>query len=198
MENINDNRPLSTWPIYWPGVPENSPDGTLVGTVDATDPDPDATITYEITAGNTQSFFTIDHKTGTLMSIYFLNHSFMCSYFLRLLFYFLIIIFFAGEIHTTGRKLDREKQEEHVLEVTIHDGGNAITALSSTAVVTVNVLDENDNAPYFLERIYKIKVPHFTSPPSSENESAIIKSKIKDGPIGQVKILSFIRFLEQN
>ena len=71
VENINDNRPLSTWPVYWPGVAENSPDGTLVGTVDAIDPDPDSVLSYEITAGNAQSFFTIDEKTGKFLMVKF-------------------------------------------------------------------------------------------------------------------------------
>ncbi|KAK3876345.1 hypothetical protein Pcinc_001364 [Petrolisthes cinctipes] len=89
---------------------------------------PNANITYVITAGNSQSLFTIDAK--------------------------------SGEIRTTPRRLDREKQVEPVLEVTIrqpHSLSN--TALSSTTYVAVNVLDENDHAPVFLERLYKLFVP---------------------------------------
>lgn len=64
MLDVNDHRPLSSWPVYWPGVAENSPPDTLVVTVDASDPDPAANITYAITAGNPQSLFTIDAETG--------------------------------------------------------------------------------------------------------------------------------------
>ncbi|XP_064094852.1 fat-like cadherin-related tumor suppressor homolog isoform X3 [Macrobrachium nipponense] len=127
VEDVNDHRPLSTWPVYWPGVAENSPPDTVVVTVAASDADPGANLTFGITAGNPQSHFTIDANTG--------------------------------EIRTTARRLDREKQAEHVLEVTISDGEDPATALSSTAYVTVNVQDENDNKPTFLERYYKFAVP---------------------------------------
>ncbi|XP_076056118.1 FAT atypical cadherin kugelei isoform X2 [Oratosquilla oratoria] len=123
--DVNDNRPLSSWPVYWPGVAENSTANTPVVTVDASDRDPDTKLTYSITAGNPQSLFTIDPNTG--------------------------------EIRTTVRRLDREQQAEHGLEVTVTDNGNP--PLSSTTIVIVNVLDENDHDPEFLERPYKFSVP---------------------------------------
>ncbi len=46
-------------------VDENSPAGTSVGTVTATDPDSD-TLTYSITDGNTNGTFAIDSKTGEI------------------------------------------------------------------------------------------------------------------------------------
>ncbi|KAK3887576.1 hypothetical protein Pcinc_008282 [Petrolisthes cinctipes] len=49
---------------------------------------------------------------------------------------------------------------ELVLEVTIRQPLSlSNTALSSTTNVAVNVLDENDHAPVFLERLYKLFVP---------------------------------------
>ncbi|MFY0608287.1 MAG: cadherin domain-containing protein [Cyclobacteriaceae bacterium] len=44
---------------------ENSPVGTLVGTIESFDPDGDA-LTYTITAGNTNNTFAIDGTTGAL------------------------------------------------------------------------------------------------------------------------------------
>lgn len=152
--DVNDHRPLSSWPVYWPVVAENSPPNTVVGTVDASDPDPAANITYAITAGNPQSLFTIDPKTG--------------------------------EIRTTIRRLDREKQAEHVLEVTITDGQDPSTTLSSTTYITVNVLDENDHAPVFLERLYKFFVPVIAHQNPQMDGTGVDKDYIEDMAIGQV------------
>ena len=50
----------------------------------------------------------------------------------------------------------REAQSEHVLEVLVSDDGDP--GLNSTTQVVVDVRDENDNAPEFLERYYKIDI----------------------------------------
>lgn len=42
------------------------PTGTLIGTIVATDPNPGQTLTYEITAGNSNNIFTINSSTGEL------------------------------------------------------------------------------------------------------------------------------------
>lgn len=47
-------------------VTENSPAGTVVDTVTATDPDANKTVTFSITGGNTGSAFAIDPATGTI------------------------------------------------------------------------------------------------------------------------------------
>jgi hypothetical protein len=47
-------------------VPENSTEGTQVGTVDADDPDANADLTFEITGGSGAGVFDIDGDTGQL------------------------------------------------------------------------------------------------------------------------------------
>ena len=47
-------------------VPENSADGTVVGTVTATDVDVGQTVTYAIVGGNTFNAFAIDSQTGQI------------------------------------------------------------------------------------------------------------------------------------
>ncbi|XP_043928134.1 protocadherin Fat 3 isoform X2 [Protopterus annectens] len=127
VEDVNDNAPLTSEPIYYPAVMENSPKDVSVLQIQATDPDTgsDDKLTYKITSGNPQNFFAIGSKTGL--------------------------------ITTTSRKLDREQQAEHVLEVTVTDGG--VPAKHSTVWVIVQVLDENDNKPQFPEKVYQIKLP---------------------------------------
>ncbi|XP_071780759.2 protocadherin Fat 3 [Centroberyx gerrardi] len=128
VEDVNDNAPLTSDPIYHPVVMENSPKDVSVIHIQAQDPDLTATpsrLSYRITAGNPQNFFSINPKTGL--------------------------------ITTTARKLDREQQAEHFLEVTVIDG--PVTTRQSTVWVIVHIEDENDNPPTFPEVTYRISLP---------------------------------------
>ncbi|XP_077154662.1 protocadherin Fat 3 isoform X5 [Ranitomeya variabilis] len=127
VEDVNDNAPLTSQPIYYPTIMENSPKDVSVLQVQAVDPDSNTSdkLSYKITSGNPQNFFAINAKTGL--------------------------------ITTTSRKLDREQQAEHFLEVTVSDGGPS--PKHSTVWVVVQVLDENDNKPQFPEKVYQIKLP---------------------------------------
>ncbi|XP_048031668.1 protocadherin Fat 3 isoform X3 [Megalobrama amblycephala] len=128
VEDVNDNAPLTSETIYHPYVMENSPKDVSVVRIQARDPDvtaSDIRLTYRITAGNPQNFFSIDSNTGL--------------------------------ITTTSRKLDREQQAEHFLEVTVMDGGGIFR--QSTVWVIVHVQDENDNTPEFKESVYRILLP---------------------------------------
>ncbi|XP_074840113.1 protocadherin Fat 3 isoform X2 [Carettochelys insculpta] len=127
VEDVNDNAPLTSEPIYYPVVMENSPKDISVIQIQAQDPDSSTSekLTYRITSGNPQNFFAMNLKTGL--------------------------------ITTTSRKLDREQQSEHFLEVIVSDGG--VSPKQSTVWVVVQVLDENDNKPQFPEKVYQIKLP---------------------------------------
>ncbi|KAF4108162.1 protocadherin Fat 3 isoform X1 [Onychostoma macrolepis] len=128
VEDVNDNAPLTSEPVYHPYVMENSPKDVSVVRIQAQDPDvtaSDSRLMYRITAGNPQNFFSIDSNTGL--------------------------------ITTTSRKLDREQQAEHFLEVTVRDGGGIFR--QSTVWVIVHVQDENDNTPEFKESVYRISLP---------------------------------------
>ena len=67
VEDVNDNAPLTSDPVYHPFVMENSPKDVSVVRVQAQDPDITSSanrLTYRITAGNPHNFFTINSKTG--------------------------------------------------------------------------------------------------------------------------------------
>lgn len=67
VEDVNDNAPLTSEPIYHPSVPENSPKDVSVIQIQAQDPDATGTgerLTYRISSGNPQNFFAINSKTG--------------------------------------------------------------------------------------------------------------------------------------
>ena len=58
-------------------------------------------------------------------------------------------------------ELDRETQDQYEFMVVARDG--AITSQSSTAFVTITVLDQNDNRPRFSKNTYGTYVKDTTS-----------------------------------
>lgn len=64
--NENDNIPLSEKAVYYPTIPEESPEGRSVLQIHATDEDkdPNQKITYKIISGNPEGFFSINSATG--------------------------------------------------------------------------------------------------------------------------------------
>lgn len=66
----------------------------------------------------------------------------------------------TGQI-TLARSLDRETDSKYTLTVVAHDAG-LTKQLSSSTTVSVDVLDENDNAPEFTQTDTKISVSEMT------------------------------------
>ncbi|TNN89678.1 Protocadherin Fat 1 [Liparis tanakae] len=87
VQDVNDNAPQTSEPVYYPSVVENSPKDVSIIQINAVDPDAKASdkLSYRITSGNPQGFFAVTTRTGL--------------------------------VTTTSRKLDREQQDEHILEV---------------------------------------------------------------------------------
>ena len=71
IKDVNDNAPLTSEPIYYPVVMENSPKDVSVIQIQAEDPDSSSNekLTYRITSGNPQNFFAINVKTGEGMLV---------------------------------------------------------------------------------------------------------------------------------
>uniref|UniRef100_A0A9J8B8M1 FAT atypical cadherin 1a n=1 Tax=Cyprinus carpio carpio TaxID=630221 RepID=A0A9J8B8M1_CYPCA len=143
VQDVNDNAPQTSEPVYYPSVMENSPKDVSIIQIEAFDPDTKSSekLSYKITSGNPQGFFSINPKTGL--------------------------------VTTTSRKLDREQQDEHILEITVSDQG--VPVKSATVRVIVKVLDENDNKPQFMEKVYKIKLPEREKP---EKERALRRDPV--------------------
>nr|DAA06606.1 TPA_inf: protocadherin gamma b4 isoform [Anolis carolinensis] len=122
ISDINDNAPTfekSFSSIY---VPENSPFGTSIFTIKASDPDtgPNAKIMYSILSSNVQelpisSYISINSETGTIYA---------------------------------QRSFDYEEFREFQLQVKAQDGGSP--PLSSNVTLRVFILDRNDNTPQIL------------------------------------------------
>ncbi|GLD72520.1 protocadherin Fat 1-like protein [Lates japonicus] len=67
VQDVNDNAPQTSEPVYYPSVMENSPKDVSIIKINAVDPDDKASdkLTYRITSGNPQGFFAINAKTGS-------------------------------------------------------------------------------------------------------------------------------------
>lgn len=82
VEDVNDNAPLTSQPIYYPAVMENSPKDVSVIQIQAQDPDSSSSekLTYRITSGNPQNFFAINPKTGNEIPLLFVAWSMWILY----------------------------------------------------------------------------------------------------------------------
>lgn len=126
----NDHRPMAKKPMYIASVLENSPANVVIVKVEATDADD--------VDNDAAAPLTFKIERGDPQSFFRIDLT-------------------SGYITTSGiRRLDREKQAEHELWVSICDGGEP--QLCSNVVVIVNVLDENDNAPSFPQPIHHYNV----------------------------------------
>ncbi|XP_036355028.1 protocadherin 18-like isoform X1 [Octopus sinensis] len=79
---------------------------------------------------------------------------------------------------STNRPLDREKQEAFRFKVFVRDSG--VPSLNNTANVIVEVLDENDNAPYFTfpsVNPFSLDVHYY---PQSKNDITVLKASDRD------------------
>ncbi|XP_058065437.1 fat-like cadherin-related tumor suppressor homolog [Anopheles bellator] len=127
VQNENDNVPLTEDAVYYPSVQEGSPAGVKVLQLVAEDRDIDPL---------QQISYRI--TSGNPEGYFAINGT-------------------SGLITTTARKLDRENQPEHILEVLVMDNGEP--QLSSTTRVVVQVEDINDHAPEFDQKMYKVQIP---------------------------------------
>lgn len=114
VEDVNDNAPNFSLPLYTVRAREDIPVGTVVAILTATDPDlgDGGKIGYSMSSeSDTESLFSIDASTGTVRLV---------------------------------RSLDFEERQVHTLTVRARDKG--APSLSSDTVLTVEVIDVNENA----------------------------------------------------
>ena len=76
VQDVNDNAPQTSEPVYYPSVMENSPKDVSIIKINAVDPDDKASdkLTYRITSGNPQGFFAINARTGKIALIWIVIH----------------------------------------------------------------------------------------------------------------------------
>uniref|UniRef100_A0A096LZP6 Protocadherin 1 gamma 14 n=1 Tax=Poecilia formosa TaxID=48698 RepID=A0A096LZP6_POEFO len=86
--DANDNAPVFSQAVYKANLPENSPIGTVVTTVSATDADEgvngDVTYDFGHVSENVKNVFGLDHKTGDLKLISEIDFETVSNYDLRI------------------------------------------------------------------------------------------------------------------
>ncbi|XP_059176123.1 neural-cadherin-like [Physella acuta] len=124
--DINDNSPEFVEAYLIGNIQENSPPGTLALTVLARDPDAgeNGTVSYQKYA----------QQNSSISSLFNISSS--------------------GQIVTAGppQLYDREENDFFKLIVEAYDGGRP--SRTATATVTINLIDVNDQAPYFEKPLY--------------------------------------------
>ncbi|MPC44216.1 Cadherin-87A [Portunus trituberculatus] len=124
VRDANNNVPIFSKKEYLAAVQENSPIGSVVEQVSATDADTgdNAVITYRIQRGGYDDF-AIDGDTGMI---------------------------------TVARKIDFDRRQSYDVEILAIDGG--FPQQTSTASLTISIIDNNDKNPYFTPTTQRTQV----------------------------------------
>ncbi|KAL8194376.1 UNVERIFIED_CONTAM: hypothetical protein K2H54_016398 [Gekko kuhli] len=164
ISDINDNSPVFEKSKYEMQVWENNIPGLLMGSVHAVDLDEEqnAKVTYSLVPGN---------ASGAPAASYISINS------------------ETGNLYVL-RSLDYEQIKEFQVAVRASDGGTP--PLSLEVVVRVVILDENDNAPFFLYPLQNSTSPcNELVPKSVEAGYLVAKVVAVDGDSGQNSWLSY-------
>ncbi|NXU50208.1 PCDGM protein, partial [Turnix velox] len=164
IADVNDNSPNFSTPFDTAHVQENTPPGTPVFSVSASDPDEgsNAKLSYSILHSGLQdvpisTYFRIDHNNGTIYTV---------------------------------RALDYEQDKVFQVPIEVKDAGSP--SLSSTTVVHVFVLDENDNVPVIVyPSVPEGSAFHQTIPASAEPGYLVTKIVAVDADSGHNAWLSY-------
>ncbi|XP_076345079.1 fat-like cadherin-related tumor suppressor homolog [Tachypleus tridentatus] len=151
----NDNVPLTEQPAYYPTLVEHSDPGTALAHLIAIDQDL-----------NNLNELTFNITAGNSHGHFFIDPK-------------------TGVIRTTRQQIDREMQQEHVLEVTIMDSGSP--PLSSTTRVVVKISDINDHDPEFLHRsLLRCTVPPTNTSATQSVLFRVVGMDRDEGPNGML------------
>ncbi|XP_078248615.1 protocadherin beta-16 isoform X2 [Pogona vitticeps] len=164
ISDINDNPPVFEKILYEMQVWENNIPGLLIGSVHAIDQDAErnAKVSYQVLSGK-------------------VDDSFVASY--------ISVNSETGNVYVL-RSLDYERIKDFQVTVKAMDGGTP--PLSAEVIVQVSILDENDNAPFFLYPLQNSTSPcNELLPKTAEAGYLVTKVVAVDGDSGQNSWLSY-------
>ncbi len=140
VQDSNDNVPQFNQNIYRASIVENSPDGSIIVNVSATDADYGFDAVGVSNGNNELTYFLVDAPVDIFA-----------------------IDSITGEI-TILRVLDREEQSEYEFLVGVQDNPTFGGSLVDTALVSVTVTDVNEHSPQVDPPNYFVFVPEDTLP----------------------------------
>uniref|UniRef100_A0A8C1QVF0 FAT atypical cadherin 1a n=1 Tax=Cyprinus carpio TaxID=7962 RepID=A0A8C1QVF0_CYPCA len=204
VQDVNDNAPQTSEPVYYPSVMENSPKDVSIIQIEAFDPDTKSSekLSYKITSGNPQGFFSINPKTGECFKELFIFSSYSPSssrfedteqvFDASLSYSFLgnvgnsfAIDPILGTI-TVAKELDRSNKNRFELTVKASDKGTP--PLSATASVEITVTISDNAIPKFAGKEFSAEVSETALPGAfvslvTANSQSSVFYQIKDGNV---------------
>uniref|UniRef100_A0A8C4RGR8 Desmoglein 4 n=1 Tax=Erpetoichthys calabaricus TaxID=27687 RepID=A0A8C4RGR8_ERPCA len=127
VDDVNDNAPVFSSPVYYAEVPELSTPGTVVLYLNATDADDPNTIHTKLV------YQLLDQQPSDGVMFYIEKNAVMVA----------------------QPTLDREEIDHYTLIIQVKDMDGGEGAFSSTATVQVDILDVNDNFPVMEKDSYE-------------------------------------------
>uniref|UniRef100_A0A8C2HDB9 FAT atypical cadherin 1a n=1 Tax=Cyprinus carpio TaxID=7962 RepID=A0A8C2HDB9_CYPCA len=196
VQDVNDNAPQTSEPVYYPSVMENSPKDVSIIQIEAFDPDTKSSekLSYKITSGNPQGFFSINPKTGKC----FKELCFHLTVLLSQVFDVYLSYSFLGNVANTfaidtilgtitvAKELDRSNKNRFELTVKASDKGTP--PLSATAAVDITVTISDNAIPKFEEKEFSAEVSETALPGAfvslvTANSQSSVFYQIKDGNV---------------
>uniref|UniRef100_A0A8C7P4Y4 FAT atypical cadherin 1a n=1 Tax=Oncorhynchus mykiss TaxID=8022 RepID=A0A8C7P4Y4_ONCMY len=171
VQDVNDNAPQTSEPVYYPSVAENSPKDVSIIQIEAVDPDARAgdKLSYKITSGNPQGFFAINSKMGKTKAkaatFNHVNNTSSC-----------LLFFGTGNVAnsfaidpvlgtvTVAKELDRSSNNQFELAVKATDKGTP--SLTATATVHIAVTVSDNATPRFTAKEFSAEVSELALPGS--------------------------------
>uniref|UniRef100_A0A3P8ZAN0 Cadherin domain-containing protein n=1 Tax=Esox lucius TaxID=8010 RepID=A0A3P8ZAN0_ESOLU len=154
--DVNDNAPQFLQSHYHLDVEENNPPGSSLLTVTASDAD------GQQNSRVTYRLVPTSHNEAA--AIFRIDSV-------------------TGQL-TASASLDREQRDVYTLSVLARDSGSP--PLESTAMVTIRVLDQNDNAPVFLTPHFFFFIPEDVPPLAQVGKVGVLDADA--GPNGEVEV----------
>ncbi|KPP75659.1 protocadherin-8-like [Scleropages formosus] len=164
VSDENDNPPLFSKPVYEVSVMENNVPGSYIATVVARDPDmgDNSKVTYKLIDGEVNG--------GAPLSTY------------------VSLDPISGSLYSV-RSFDYESVKQ--IEVKIQASDNGSPQLSSTALIEIKIVDQNDNAPYITHPVLQNDSTDVPIPYNAPPGYIALRVKARDADEGINGELSF-------
>ncbi|KAM9849705.1 uncharacterized protein ACBR49_006991 [Aulostomus maculatus] len=190
--DVNDNAPVFTQTVYKASVKENSPTGTLITKVSASDADKGSNGDVSYVIGSSMSsiskLFHIS-EDGEFILTGPIDYEKAQKY--------------EIDIEAVDRgdgDLDRERASEYNISVSCSDEG--VPSLSSSVTLTLHISDVNDNAPVFERSSYEASIVENNTPGLSIftvkardadwNQNARVSYILEDSSVNGVPVSSYV------